>query len=60
MRAVPLIFALIVSTVVMGEPVTAAPIDHLPALSGDYFPVASRSTGTTYHIYVRLPLDYAE
>lgn len=36
------------------------PLDHLPALTGDYFPLASTATGTTYHIYVRLPLDYAE
>ena len=42
------------------SPATAAPIDHLPALRGDYFPLSSRATGTTYHIYVRLPVDYAE
>jgi predicted alpha/beta superfamily hydrolase len=31
----------------------------LPALSGDYFPLASPETGRTYHIYIRYPEDYA-
>jgi predicted alpha/beta superfamily hydrolase len=31
---------------------------HLPALRGDYFPLLSRETGRTYHIYVRLPEGY--
>ena len=38
------------------QPVT--PIDHLPALSGGYFPLRSREAKRTYHIYVRLPQDY--
>lgn len=36
-----------------------APLDYLPALVGGYFPYSSRATGRTYHIYVRLPQDYA-
>ncbi|MEG3179169.1 alpha/beta hydrolase [Sphingomonas sp. LT1P40] len=40
--------------------VPAAPtLAYLPALSGDYFSQPSRTTGRTYHIYVRLPQDYA-
>lgn len=34
------------------------PLDHLPALAGGYFPLASESNGRTYHIYVRLPEGY--
>ncbi len=36
----------------------SVPLDHLPALAGDYFPISSESTGGTYHIYVRLPEGY--
>ncbi len=36
------------------------PLEHLPALKGDYFPLASTATGTTYHIYIRYPLGYAD
>ncbi|GGK14981.1 alpha/beta hydrolase [Luteimonas terricola] len=36
----------------------AVPLDHLPALKGDYFPLVSRANGRTLHIYVRLPEDY--
>lgn len=34
------------------------PLDHLPALAGDYFPIASAQTGRAYHIYVRTPEGY--
>lgn len=34
------------------------PLDHLPALSGDYFRFESKSVGRPFHIYVRLPGDY--
>lgn len=34
------------------------PLEHLPALAGDYFPIHSQATGRTYHIYVRLPEGY--
>lgn len=35
------------------------PLDHLPALAGDYFPIRSKETGGLYHIYLRLPDGYA-
>ena len=35
------------------------PLEHLPALAGDYFPIHSRATGRVYHVYVRLPEGYA-
>lgn len=31
---------------------------HLPALRGDYFPLASHEAGRTFHVYVRLPEEY--
>ena len=34
------------------------PLDHLPALSGDYFLFESRNVGRPFHIYVRLPERY--
>mgnify|MGYP002402887344 CR=1 FL=1 len=37
---------------------TLTPLDHLPALRGDYFPLQSEATGRPYHIYVRLPDGY--
>lgn len=37
---------------------SASTLAHLPALAGDYFPLASQATGRTYHIYVRLPDGY--
>ena len=36
----------------------AVPLDHLPALAGDYFPLESRAVGRRFHVYVRLPADY--
>lgn len=36
----------------------SVPLDYLPALKGDYFPLQSREAGHLYHIYVRLPEDY--
>lgn len=40
-------------------PPAITPLDHLPALAGDYFPIRSAATGGLYHIYVRLPESYA-
>jgi hypothetical protein len=37
---------------------TGMPLDHLPALRGDYFPLQSRAVGRPFHIYVRLPAGY--
>src|SRR5918993_5088028 len=34
------------------------PLNHLPALKGDYFPLQSAQAGHPYHIYVRLPQGY--
>jgi len=34
------------------------PLDHLPALRGDYFRIESTATGRPYHIYVRYPEGY--
>lgn len=34
------------------------PLDHLPALRGDYFRLESQATGRPYHIYVRYPEGY--
>lgn len=36
----------------------ATPIDYLPALAGDYFPMLSEFVGRDYHIFVRLPEGY--
>ena len=38
----------------------ATPLDHLPALSGDYFPIRSSEAEHNYHVYVRLPQGYAK
>jgi predicted alpha/beta superfamily hydrolase len=36
------------------------PLEHLPALTGDYFPIQSAAAGGKYHIYIRYPEGYAE
>jgi len=41
-------------------PTVSAPIAYLPALAGDYFPITSRETGTTYHIYIAYPESYRQ
>jgi uncharacterized protein len=38
---------------------TLTPLDHLPALTGGYFSIRSREAEHDYHIYVRVPQDYA-
>ncbi|HEV2078409.1 MAG TPA: alpha/beta hydrolase-fold protein [Allosphingosinicella sp.] len=35
------------------------PLNHLAAISGDYFPILSTSTGSKYHIYIRYPEGYS-
>lgn len=42
-----------------GVPDRLTPLDHLPAIAGDYFPIASKNTGTRYHIYIRYPETYS-
>jgi uncharacterized protein len=39
---------------------TVVPLNHLPALAGDYFPLRSAANKHLYHIYVRLPEGYAQ
>ncbi|WP_056880614.1 alpha/beta hydrolase-fold protein [Pseudoxanthomonas sp. Root630] len=42
-----------------GEEATAhVPLEHLPALKGDYFPLTDRGSGRVHHVYVRLPEGY--
>lgn len=36
------------------------PLDHLPVLTGQYFPIDSRETGHLYHIYISYPEGYGE
>jgi uncharacterized protein len=36
------------------------PLNFLPALAGDYFPLNSAVMGSTYHIYIRYPEGYAQ
>jgi predicted alpha/beta superfamily hydrolase len=36
----------------------AGTLAHLPALWGEYFPIASEETGRAYHIYIRTPEGY--
>jgi predicted alpha/beta superfamily hydrolase len=34
------------------------PLNYLPSLAGDYFPLKSAAMGSTYHIYIRYPESY--
>jgi predicted alpha/beta superfamily hydrolase len=36
------------------------PLAHLPALRGDYFPFDSKAVGRRFHIFVRVPEQYAD
>ena len=36
------------------------PLEYLPALKGGYFALRSKAVGRVYHIYVRVPEDYAK
>lgn len=58
-RAFLALCAVVVSQVSAADPPKVGPLDYLPALSGDYFPLASKEAGRTYHIYVRYPERYA-
>ena len=44
----------------IAAPAPVNPLNHLPAIAGDYFPLASKATGLTYHIYIRHPQGYGE
>ena len=63
MRAGLIIWALAAAFPAAVHAATAAqtiPLNHLPALAGDYFPLESRATNTSYHIYIRHPQGYAD
>lgn len=40
------------------RPADVVPLNHLPALAGDYFRLESGHVGSGFHIYVRLPDGY--
>jgi hypothetical protein len=50
---------LLFASVVAAAASDVAPLERLPAIAGDYFRMDSASTGRPYHIFVRLPADYA-
>jgi predicted alpha/beta superfamily hydrolase len=43
-----------------GAQAAQVPLEYLPALKGGYFPLQSKAVGRLYHIYVRVPEDYAK
>jgi len=60
--ALAIMFSLAACVPVAPEPpasASRAPLDHLPALAGDYFPIQSAQTGGAYHIYIRYPESYS-
>ena len=48
-----------IAAMVLASPLAAAPLDYLPSLQGDYFRLDSATLQRPFHIYVRLPADYA-
>lgn len=60
MRAAFIALTLFAAPVLASEPSRQVPLQYLPALGGDYFQLDSEATGTSYHVYMRLPLDYSE
>ncbi|MBX9574184.1 MAG: esterase family protein [Caulobacteraceae bacterium] len=58
-RIAPVLLALVLSAGCAAAPLRpTAPLDHLPALRGDYFRTESQEVGRPFHIYVRLPDGY--
>lgn len=55
-----LVLALLLAAPLGAAPGPVQPINHLPAIAGDYFPIDSREAGHRYHIYVRYPEGYGE
>jgi predicted alpha/beta superfamily hydrolase len=45
------------SPIVPDEP-PSVPLEHLPALAGDYFPLTDPGSGRVHHVYVRYPEGY--
>ncbi len=62
MRVAALALLLAVGTVPAAaqEQRAPVPLDHLPALAGDYFHLPWPEQDRGFHIYVRLPADYGE
>ncbi|WP_310466975.1 alpha/beta hydrolase-fold protein [Sphingomonas sp.] len=64
MRQLAILLALLtaVTGTAVARPAAAPsnPLVHLPAIAGDYFPLASAATGLTYHIFIRYPQGYAD
>ncbi len=59
-RARSILAALALAASLASSCAPAAPLDHLPALAGDYFVLDSRAAQHRYHIYIRYPDDYAK
>ena len=59
MRAAVRVLALLALAASLPTAAPAAPLEHLPALAGDYFALDSRAAGHRYHIYIRYPDGYA-
>lgn len=58
-RVAPFLTALVLLAGCAASPTRpVVPLDHLPALAGDYFRIESREVGRAFHIYVRLPDGY--
>lgn len=58
MRALLILIAALMLT---AQPARAeVPLDHLPGMKGDYFLHESKAVGRPFHIYVRLPPEYAD
>jgi predicted alpha/beta superfamily hydrolase len=58
-RIAPFLTALVLLAGCAASPTRpVVPLDHLPALAGDYFRIESREVGRAFHIYVRLPDGY--
>ena len=51
--------ALLCSCSAASSPERVIPLNYLPSLAGDYFPLKSAVMGSTYHIYIRYPEGYA-
>ena len=64
MRSLAILLALSIagSTAAGAQPAPSPviPLNHVPAIKGDYFPLRSVEAGHDYHIYVRLPEGYAD
>jgi uncharacterized protein len=59
MRRLICLFAMFLMTAAAhAQPVPVTPLDHLPALKGDYFKLESKEVGRPFHIYVAYPEGY--